>query len=289
MRRPPTLAATILLAVIIISAANPSAATSSSQPSPRPKSESKGEQPSSHDIPTASEDAQATQPQAIRNAVPSQELQSATDERGCAHYGGRLSRLLTADPMTTFNGLLALFTFLLVVVGAFQLGVLYYSHKAAIHVGRPFLLVTEVHVRTVKDDQNAIFTADFTLHNFGTGPADIVDYIAEGDVFDAPVQNPDRRVERPDPRIAYGRKEGGPIGDPLVAPAADFRSHIVAHVSVPKSELAAMPDRRRIAFHGRVRYRGTLKQKYATRFFWWYFPEEDQCVQCLTKKYNSHT
>jgi len=56
-----------------------------------------------------------------------------------------------------------------------------------------------------------------------------------------------------------------------------------------KSELAAMPDRRRIAFHGRVRYRGTLKQKYATRFFWWYFPEEDQCVQCLTKKYNSHT
>lgn len=164
------------------------------------------------------------------------------------------------------------------------------SAKASIHAGRPFLLVTEVHVGQVADDRDRItFRALLTLRNFGTGPADIIDYYAVGEVFDAPRQNPDLPGTG-DPLISYPDGAGHPLGDPLVEPGHSLIGHIVPYVAISRTQEAEMPNAKRIAFHGRIRYQGTPLQRYETRFFWWWFhPERDQCERCLTREYNSHT
>jgi len=161
--------------------------------------------------------------------------------------------------------------------------------EAALDTNRPYLFVTEVHVRAISGVRDG-WVAHITLENFGSGPADLVDYVATGGVYDAPIQNPDPARARPDPLITYADNEGTPYTNVPIRPGKSAPDCLPAEVVIDPADKGQLPDKRRIAFHGRVRYRGTTNRVYITRFFWWWFhPEADQCDRCLTREYNSRT
>lgn len=157
--------------------------------------------------------------------------------------------------------------------------------RLALQINRPFLLVTELANLTEQRDPSPfkfIVEADVALRNFGTGPADILDYIVEAEIYNIPPPDPD-----PD----YDTIKANTLNDSLVAAnetVAD-RIHAIIALDGPEYE-SVMREQKRIAIHGRIRYRGTGPgQVYWTRFFWWHFPDAPKLARALTKRLNDHT
>lgn len=66
--------------------------------------------------------------------------------------------------------------------------------RLALQINRPFLLVAELANLTERRYPSPfkfIVEANVALRNFGTGPADILDYIAEAEIYNTPPPDPD--------------------------------------------------------------------------------------------------
>jgi len=124
------------------------------------------------------------------------------------------------------------------------------------------------------------------LHNFGVGPADIMDYIAEAELFDSPALF---QAQINDPPILYRENEVRRLNDSLIAPGEEVQKRIHATITIsPTEDTQITNDTKRIGIHGRIRYRGAPEHRYTTRFFWWYFRDDNNFFRCLTPEYNSH-
>jgi len=158
--------------------------------------------------------------------------------------------------------------------------------EAALHADRPFLLVvaikTDIFGLGEFGEKNLHFA--LVVRNFGNGPADITDYTAEAELFDPPTH------VRSDPAVWYGPNKGQRINDSLIAPHETVHARLQTSLRTSREEYAsAFSDDKRVGVHGRIRYRGSAKQTYETRFFWWYFVNGDQSARALTKELNDHT
>ena len=158
--------------------------------------------------------------------------------------------------------------------------------EASLHADRPFLLVIgiAVEVSGLGEFSDKNLTAAIALRNFGNGPADIIDYIAEAELFDSPM------VVRRDPPVWYGPDVGDRINDSLIGPNEMVKGRLFATLSMNSQEYAsAFAEEKRIGIHGRIRYRGASKQIYESRFFWWFFAQDKSVARALTKELNDHT
>lgn len=179
--------------------------------------------------------------------------------------------------------------------------------EAALHVNRPFLLVTNV-VRTGQRTEIVDFATPPTdtsttaiqvlnnpstsvhflveLRNFGVGPADIKDYFCEADIYDPP----NRQNGMRDPVVIYQDSECNRLNNSLIAPDETVNDRLFGSVFFSSQQRKLIiNDARRIAIHGRIRYRGAPDFTYVTHFFWWYFWDTDSCYRANTEKLNSHT
>ncbi len=176
----------------------------------------------------------------------------------------------------------------LVYVGARQVNVASQSAEVArlaLQVNRPFVLVTGLNLRErLYPDRpfRFIVEADVILKNFGTGPADIIDYIVETELF---------RIPPPDPDPDYDTMQANQLNNSLIAPNESDASMIHAVISLDDLEYeSAQREEERVGIHGRIRYRGTgPDQVYWTRFFWWRFSNAPQLARANTKKLNDHS
>jgi hypothetical protein len=148
--------------------------------------------------------------------------------------------------------------------------------EAALHIDRPFLLVTDVKCIESTRDGRAneilyIYEFDVCLRNFGVGPADIVDYIAVAAVRSVPPPSTilEPIVEPEAPRYApVGRR----LSDSLVAPNEWAERRIKERAILTRADCDAVRNgEARIGIDGIIRYRGASQQVYWTRFFWWCF------------------
>ena len=141
--------------------------------------------------------------------------------------------------------------------------------KAALHVNRPFLLVTDVKCGEVVHNSDGYIPYSFTitLRNFGVGPADMVGYSAGG----APFNSPDVYGQG-EPTITYTSNDT-PLRE-LISPGE------ITDKLIPKVRFDLYDDmlgdiqkhKKRIGINGQIRYRGAApEQVYWTRFFWWCF------------------
>ena len=152
----------------------------------------------------------------------------------------------------------------------------------AAQANRPFLLIT--YVRSLGEfvgQSGRGWNFGVTLNNYGIGPADIADYIIDWGMFDKPP---------PDPIINYGKTDGNRLNDSLVGPSKMAEDHLRVTISLTDENIRIIgDDTKRIAIHGRVRYRGAHEKIYESRFFWWFFIEDRSFVRALSPELNSHT
>ena len=140
--------------------------------------------------------------------------------------------------------------------------------EAALHANRPFLLITGM--RSEKAETGYLYTIYVRIRNFGIGPADIQDYCIDAEFLDPPIP-PGAWELIP---WWYGPDQGFALQDPLVI-SGEERDGLQTCVFIPPYERANITERKRwLGIHGRVRYRGALKQKYCTQFYWFYVPDE---------------
>jgi hypothetical protein len=180
--------------------------------------------------------------------------------------------------------------------------------EVALHINRPFLLVTKTGVARIQGQQIVDFTKPppttsttpmdvlknpltslrfkIELRNFGVGPADIKDYFCEAELFDPP--RPQNGLN--DPVVVYQDSQCNRLNDSLIAPNETVDDRLVADISFYTADRELIRDDvKRIGIHGRLRYRGAHDFTYVTRFFWWYFPDTDSCHRAFTEELNSHT
>jgi hypothetical protein len=183
-----------------------------------------------------------------------------------------------------------------------------HAAEAALHVSRPFLLVTKTGVTRIAGQQIVDFTKppptssttamdvlnnpltilrfNIELRNFGVGPADIKDYFCDAEIFEPP--KPKNGLN--DPVVIYQDSECNRLNDSLIGPNETVDDRLVATISVYAAERDLIRDDvKPIAIHGRIRYRGAHDFTYVTRFFWWYSPDTDSCQRAFTEELNSHT
>src|SRR5208282_6322313 len=130
--------------------------------------------------------------------------------------------------------------------------------EAALHVNRPFLLITNVKCGEIVRNNDGYIPYSFTitLRNFGVGPADMVGYSAGGVPYDAP----DVYGQR-EPQITYTSNDT-PLRE-LVSPGD------VAENLIPKVRLDLYDDmlrdiqsgKKRIGIDGQIRYRGAAPEQ----------------------------
>jgi hypothetical protein len=190
--------------------------------------------------------------------------------------------------LVAFTGLLARYTYQTAQTGDIAAGAAAKAAQAAedaLHVDRAFLLVTGFELtQQLRDGSNNTLTLIFQfraiLRNFGVGPADIVNYVVEAELFNLPP---------PDPNPIYG--EGSPINDSLIAPGDIANDRIYATISLNSAESdAVMRGQKRIGLHGIIRYRGASARQYWSRFFWWVMTNDmRQFARAYTKELNDHT
>lgn len=180
--------------------------------------------------------------------------------------------------------------------------------EAALHINRPFLLVTKTGVARTHGQQIVDFTKapptssttpmdvlknpltslrfKIELRNFGVSPADIKDYFCEAEIFDPP--KPQNGLN--DPVVVYQDAECNRLNDSLIGPNETVDDRLVADISFYTAERELIRDDvKRIGIHGRIRYREAHDFTYVTRFFWWYFPDTDSCHRAFAEELNSHT
>jgi len=144
--------------------------------------------------------------------------------------------------------------------------------EAALHINRPFLLVTEVKSISLTRDGRGdeilyIYEFEVCLRNFGVGPADIVDYIAGAAVRNVSI--PVQPVV--EPQVCYA-PTGRRLSESLVAPGETAKGRIKVRATLNRAHCDAVRNGEgRIGIDGIIRYRGASKQMYWTRFFWWCF------------------
>jgi hypothetical protein len=168
--------------------------------------------------------------------------------------------------------------------------------EAALHIERPFLLVTKITGEVshadmpVKDPairrfrHNLYFTV--ALKNYGVSPADIVEYAADVCLLDTP--KPPYFRETPP---AYGQPSQ--LNDSIIGPHESVPDRIKVSDSLDDTEYqSTLDDKQRIAVYGRIRYRGASDKTYDTFFYWWCFvidPNQVDMFRCNTKQWNDHT
>jgi len=161
------------------------------------------------------------------------------------------------------------------------------ASEAALHVNRPFLLVTDVKcLRFTRDGSTNemlyIYEFDVCLRNFGIGPADIVDYIAVAAARNIPTEatfadHPSGSgtvifLEPGAEPFVYYAATGRRLSESLVAPNEWAEGRIKEKATLTRADCDAVRNgKARIGIDGIIRYRGAPKQVYWTRFFWWCF------------------
>ncbi len=168
--------------------------------------------------------------------------------------------------------------------------------EAALHIDRPFLLVTSItgeisHADMAENNpairrfrHNLYFAV--ALKNYGVSPADIVEYTADVCLLDPP-KPPNFR----DPPPAYGQPSQ--LNDSIIGPHEPVPDRIKFSDSFDDAEYqSALDDKQRFAVYGRIRYRGASDKTYDTFFYWWCFvidPNQVDLYRCNTKQWNNHT
>jgi hypothetical protein len=164
--------------------------------------------------------------------------------------------------------------------------------EAALDINRPFLLVTNINLNqplsydVETDFYNFCFRIE--IKNFGISPADIIDYIANAEPLDPP-KFPDRKD---DPSISYGPNEGQQINDSIIRHGETSSFRLLVGTEVNETGYQVLKkDEKRMAIHGRIRYRGASERVFYTFFFWWCFCDSEplQFARALTKELNDHT
>lgn len=145
------------------------------------------------------------------------------------------------------------------------------ASKAALHVNRPFLLVTKV--QKLLPGSN---TAYFTYRNAGNNPADVMEIIASAEIFFRSTDIPPALFV---PQVTYTehnkiRLTSSVIGnEPCDIYINNFEEVVLDREGF---DLAAeRPTDGRVAIYGRISYRGgPPNEVYLTHFFWWYFSDD---------------
>jgi hypothetical protein len=165
--------------------------------------------------------------------------------------------------------------------------------EAALHVDRPFLLVTGVECTDTKFI-NGILTHKFAIHlkNFGVGPADIATYIAGADPLDAPYSF--TTGETKEPALTYVPERGSRLSDSLVGPGDEANDRIKCESILDHQLFALLQDgTKTLGVNGIVTYRGGAPKIYETKFFWWFYIDADgrpvRYVRAARFDLNSHT
>jgi hypothetical protein len=161
--------------------------------------------------------------------------------------------------------------------------------QAALHADRPYLLVTDVLMAGSGSPTGALHVIPIKFENFGSGPADIQDYIAEPDVLPWP------KPDAPDPVAWHSPEEGNRLHDSLVR--AGETIGIEAPIFLDEQKRQQMVDgNTKLRIEGRIRYRGAPQRQYVTKFYWWFIPIDKSTganwlrgswVMSLTESYNS--
>jgi hypothetical protein len=127
--------------------------------------------------------------------------------------------------------------------------------KTALRVDRPYLIVLDVQF------QQAPRAGKVFFQNAGRGPADIVEFIANADLFDGP------RTRTVVNHVVEDRIEK-PVG--TVIASGDKHGEVIPLGFTQQQYEVVQRQEKWIAVYGRVRYRGGPPDIYTTSFFWWY-------------------
>jgi hypothetical protein len=154
---------------------------------------------------------------------------------------------------------------------------LHKATEAALHIDRPFLLVTNVQCPAFSSEGSGneilyIYEFEVCLRNFGVGPADIVDYIAGAAVRDRRVRGVPLLQGIVEPEVAWFAPSGQRLAESLVAPREIANGRIKTRAILSRGHCDAVRNgEKAIGIDGIIRYRGASQQVYWTRFFWWCF------------------
>ena len=101
--------------------------------------------------------------------------------------------------------------------------------EASLHINRPFLLVTGMSMMPPARPDDKLHVINVIVENFGTGPADVRDYVALADLLDSPNDEP---FSESDPPVSHPPDEGEHLQDPLirVGETAKERIHVVVEL-----------------------------------------------------------
>jgi len=172
---------------------------------------------------------------------------------------------------------------------------LHQATEAALHVNRPFLLVTHIKC-TETIFAEGILRHRFIIHlkNFGVGPADIVKYLASANIHDTPLG-----VNPKEPTFRYFPENGQRLADSLVAPTDTSDRIECRSLLIPEMYAAILNGTKTLAVDGIVVYRGASPKTYETRFFWWCYldntvptvdpGEPTRFMRALRPDLNEHT
>jgi len=156
--------------------------------------------------------------------------------------------------------------------------------EMALHINRPFVLVMGID----SFQSRTLIKASPIFRNYGSGPADIIEYTVYMGLYEFA-------------RGQYGLEPWPPdytdmirmTGDPIIPPNSETHETMVIQVPLSDEDHQSLgditpPPAKQIAIHGRIRYRGTARQEYTTRFFWWYDISRRTWARGLRKGLNEH-
>jgi hypothetical protein len=144
--------------------------------------------------------------------------------------------------------------------------------RAALDVNRPFLIVSDIipslRASAPMENKPWQWAADIIFENGGSGPADVLEFIATASGFD----NPFRTIDSKEPEtVDYPSEFRHYLHSPLI-PAGNKGEQVRIVISMDPNSVSEMKTNvKRLAVYGVIKYRGGPKTEYWSRFFWWHW------------------
>lgn len=155
---------------------------------------------------------------------------------------------------------------------------------ASLHVYRPFIVIRKPTVDSTQIPQlhRRVPTAvKIKVRNYGIGPADVINYFVRAEVFDWAGDDP--------PAPVYSENESCHTIDSVIKPEGENELATLWFDISQNDFTAILNDRKRLAFHGIIYYRGGPEKIYWTRFFWWcILSVGEEIVRAKTPELNAH-
>jgi hypothetical protein len=158
---------------------------------------------------------------------------------------------------------------------------------AALEISRPFLLVIGMSIKFPNRPEGNLYVIHVQVKNFGTGPADVRDYVTEVERMNYP-------TGLTDPSAWHPPDDGKRPDDPLIMGGEEPWDRFDGAIMLNPQEFAELKGSRwKLRIEGRIRYKGVGRKEYVTKFYWWYHPpierSEGMFVRSFEPGYNDYT